>query len=359
MTANPASGAKKGSDVLAGQGSRVDTHNAFSPSVSNSDFVDLSALGGPRFILTVDTEEEFDWNQPFSREGHGTEHLKSVPRFQDMCNVAGVKPVYLIDYPIANDDYGVELLSGYAHADRAEIGVQLHPWVNPPFDELVSENNSYACNLLPELERAKLTALYEAIVSRCGLRPDIYRAGRYGAGPNTPQILKDLGISVDSSVRARFDYSAQGGPNYAQYPVNPYWIDRNCLLELPLTTVFSGVMRSAGNVVFGEWFGSNAARSILARSNMLERIALTPEGIPLEKALEAIDIALQEGVKVINLSLHSPSLAVGHTPYVRTDEQLDSLYRWFKAVFEHLEKGGVRPTTIAEIKAASLFNASE
>lgn len=356
MTANPASGAKKGSDVLAGQGSRVDPHNAFRPSVSNSDFVDLSALGGPRFVLTVDTEEEFDWNQPFSREGHGTKHLKAIPRFQDMCNVSGVQPVYLIDYPITDDGYGVELLSGYAHEGRAEIGVQLHPWVNPPFIEQVSVNNSYACNLPPELERAKLKALYEAIVSRCGLRPDIYRAGRYGAGPNTPQILKDLGISVDSSVRARFDYSTQGGPNYAQHPVNPYWIDRDGLLELPLTTVFSGVMRSAGNVVFGEWFGSQAARSILARSNMLERIALTPEGIPVEKALEAIDIALLEGVKVINLSFHSPSLAVGHTPYVRTDEHLDSLYAWFKAVFEHLERSGVRPTTISEIKAASLFN---
>lgn len=359
MTANPASGAKKGSDVLAGQGSRVEPHNAFSPSVSNSDFVDLSALGGPRFILTVDTEEEFDWNQPFSRQGHGTEHLKAVSRFQDMCNVAGVQPIYLIDFPITDDAYGVELLSGYAHSGRAEIGVQLHPWVNPPFTEPVSVQNSYACNLSPELERAKLTALYEAIVSRCGLRPDIYRAGRYGAGPNTPQILKDLGIAVDSSVRARFDYSTQGGPNYAQHPVNPYWIDRGCLLELPLTTVFSGVMRSAGNVVFGEWFGSNAARSILARSNMLERIALTPEGIPVEKALEAIDIALLEGVKVINLSFHSPSLAVGHTPYVRTDEQLDSLYAWFEAVFAHLERSGVRPTTIAEIKAASLFNVSD
>jgi len=75
--------------------------------------------------------------------------------------------------------------------------------------------------------------------------------------------------------------------------------------------------------------------------------------------LEAIDIALQEGVKVINLSLHSPSLAVGHTPYVQTVEQLDSLYVWFEAVFAHLERSDVRPTTIAEIKAASLFNVSD
>jgi hypothetical protein len=355
MMGNPGSGAKKGSDVLAEQGSRVDSHTPASSSVANPDFVDLSALGSPRFVLTVDTEEEFDWNQPFSREGYGTQHLKAVPRFQDMCDAAGVKPVYLIDYPITDDAYGAELLSGYAHVGRAEIGVQLHPWVSPPFDEEISVRNSYASNLPPELERAKLTNLYNAIVSRFGVRPDVYRAGRYGAGEHTPQILKDLGIAIDSSVRARFDYTAQGGPNYSQHPVNPYWIKRGHLLELPLTTVFAGAMRSAGNAVFGEWFGSQAARSVLARSSMLERIALTPEGIPVNKALEAIDLALHEGVKVINLSFHSPSLAVGHTPYVRTDEQLESLYDWFSAVFSHLEKSGVRSTTMAEIKAASLF----
>jgi hypothetical protein len=118
-------------------------------------------------------------------------------------------------------------------------------------------------------------------------------------------------------------------------------------------------MRSAGNVVFGEWFGSQTARSMLARSNMLERIALTPEGIPLVKAIEAIDIALLEGVKIINLSLHSPSLAVGHTPYVRDESQLAELYAWLSGVFSHLAASGIRPTTMAEIKRASQFKLPE
>jgi hypothetical protein len=319
------------------------------------DFVDLTALGSPRFVLTVDTEEEFDWNAPFARTGYGTEHLKSVPRFQALCEEHGIKPSYLVDFPITEDPFGVELLGGYADAGRAEIGVQLHPWVNPPFDEEVSVYNSYACNLPEALERAKLSHLHEAIVRRFGVKPDAYRAGRYGAGPHTAKILADLGIAIDSSVRSRFNYADQGGPDYTHHPVNPYWIERGTLLELPVTTVFGGAMRSAGNVVFGEWFGSQAARSVLARSNMLERIALTPEGIPIDKALEGVDLALAEGVRIINLSFHSPSLAVGHTPYVRDGAQLDQLYGWFEGVFAHLAASGVRPTTMAEIKAGSLF----
>lgn len=335
--------------------------NVKSPLLANSyapnfDFVDLSGLGSPRFILTVDTEEEFDWNRPFSRDGYGTKHLKDLPRFQDLCDSFGIKPCYLVDYPIMEDAYGVELLGGFAHSGRAEIGVQLHPWVNPPFDEILCTENSYACNLPPELERAKLTQLYNAIVSRTGIKPDSYRAGRYGAGSATSDILADLGITIDSSVRSRFDYSEQSGPNYTHHPVHPYWIKKDILLELPLTTVFAGAMRSAGNVVFGEWFGSQAARSVLARSNMIERIALTPEGIPLEKAIEGINLALKEGVPVINLSFHSPSLAAGYTPYIRTEEHLSALYTWFESVFQHLNENGVRPTTMAEIRMASQFN---
>ena len=47
--------------------------------------------------------------------------------------------------------------------------------------------NSYHCNLPPELERAKIEALTEAIEAGFGARPTIFKAGRYGFGPNTRQ----------------------------------------------------------------------------------------------------------------------------------------------------------------------------
>jgi hypothetical protein len=348
---------KSENDVLAKGGSGMGFKPDFSASCQ-TDFVDLSALGGPRFVLTVDTEEEFDWTAPFTRDGYGTEHIKSVPRFQALCANHGVKPCYLVDYPITQDPLAVELLGSYTSANQAEIGVQLHPWVSPPFDETLSTHNSYACNLPEPLERAKLSQLHAAIVERFGVFPDAYRAGRYGAGKNTPAILADLGLSIDSSVRSKFNYAPQEGPDYSRHPLNPYWIEKGRLLELPLTSVFGGVMRSVGDVVFGQWFASLPARSMLARSGMIERIALTPEGISLTKALEAVDIAINDGVKIINLSFHSPSLAVGHTPYVRDEGQLAALYAWFEGVFAHLHAAGVRPTTMAEIKAASGIHAA-
>ena len=312
--------------------------------------IDTSTLGGPFFLITIDTEEEFDWDGPFTRDQHGTTHVPAIERFQKLCDVHSVKPVYLIDYPIANDDRASELLGRYAKQGRAEIGVQLHPWVNPPFDEQLCEFNSFASNLDPQLERAKLSQLHALIVDKLGVNPDIYRAGRYGAGEYTPQILQDLGISIDTSVRSHFDYSPGGGPDYSGHGLNPYWLAPDKLLEIPVTTVFAGLLQCCGSKMFRHIFASDAARSALARSGLLERIALTPEGIPVEKAKIGIDAALKQGVPILNFSFHSPSLEAGHLGYTETDEDLENFYHWWDEVFAHLAARNVQPISPSEIK---------
>jgi hypothetical protein len=176
----------------------------------------------PRFVVTVDTEEEFDWSKPFERTGHGLSHVPRLAKFQQFCEGFGVTPVYLIDYPIASDP-GISAALGQAVADgRAEIGVQLHPWVNPPHAEDLTVSNSFAGNLEPALEEAKLVKLRDTI-SRAfnGTAPLIYRAGRYGVGPHTAAILGQASIAIDTSVRAHFDYSSQGGPDFTGLPAHP------------------------------------------------------------------------------------------------------------------------------------------
>jgi hypothetical protein len=335
-------------------GTAVDLKPAFPEPVRFVEFHDFET---PRFIVTVDTEEEFDWAAPFARDQHGTTHVASIDRFQRLCDDHGVRPAYLVDYPIAADDAAVALLGGYAHDARADIGVQLHPWVNPPYEEEPSVANSYACNLPPELERAKLVALHGLISERFAVTPQIYRAGRYGAGVNTRHILTELGLSIDTSVRSLFDYSEQGGPNYAECPLDPYWIKEGQLMELPLTTLFSGMLRAGGKRLFSRAFEAMTSRGLLARTGMLERIALTPEGIPAEKAMKAIDIALEQRVPILNFSFHSPSLAVGHTPYVRSEADLEAFYSWWMKVFAHLSARGVKPTHVEDIRRAAGISA--
>ncbi len=309
---------------------------------------------GQRVLLTVDTEEEFNWRGPFQREGHGLSHTAALPRFQSFCEGLGVAPVYLVDWPIVHDPRAVEVIGDAVRRGAAEVGVQLHPWVNPPFAEEVSMFNSFAGNLPPALEAAKFEALRDAIEAAFGAAPLVYRAGRYGLGPNTADLLKRNGIRVDTSVRPLFDYSFQGGPDYIGHPLTPYWTDdAQRLLELPVTSVHVGALRALGRRLRRPAAKIPRALGALSRLGLLERIPLTPEGVSMAEALRGIDIAVASGLPVLVLSLHSPSLAPGHTPYAVNEAAVDTLYAWLEGVYAHLATHNVSPCTIAEIIAAT------
>ena len=308
---------------------------------------------GQRTLLTVDTEEEFEWNDSFRSDGYGLAHVRWIAKFQQFCEGIGVVPIYLVDWPIAKDRQAQDIIGDAVARGKAEVGVQLHPWVNPPLKEEIYTRNSFAGNLPPSLEEEKFRRLRDAIEKGFEAAPLIYRAGRYGLGTQTARYLCAQGIAIDSSVRSRYNYSRHHGPDYSRHPVTPYWVDpERRLLELPLTTVFWGMLRQQGPQIFPLVEKLPRLGGLLAKTGMLERIALTPEGVSLDEALRGCDIAIDDGLPVLVLSFHSPSLAPGHTPYVRNEDDLDTLYDWLRGVYAYLDSRGVRSTTVAEIMSA-------
>jgi hypothetical protein len=321
---------------------------------ANDAFVRFAPGFGLRFVVTVDTEEEFDWSAPFARSTHSLEAIPRLAKFQQFCDGFGIAPIYLVDYPVAADPRAAQALGPAVASGRAEVGMQLHPWVNPPDDEEVNARNSFAGNLPEALERAKFARLRETVERAFGAPPLIYRAGRYGVGPNTAAILREGGIAIDTSVRSLFDYGGEGGPNFRAHPLHPWWVDRpGGLMELPLTSVFWGVLRRQGGVIHPALWRAPSLRGVLARLGLLERIPLTPEGIAAEEALKGIDVALDDGVPILVFSFHSPSLLPGHTPYVRDEDDLHRFYAWWRTCFEHLARRGVAPASVREIIAAA------
>ena len=316
-----------------------------------SELIKLDSDATPRVWVTIDTEEDFDWDAPFARTGYRLASVPALAECQGYFERAGVKPIYLVDWPIVADDRAVEILGAARNAGRCEIGAQLHPWVTPPYEEDVNERNSYTGNLPAELQRAKMTALRDAIRDRFGVQPTAYRAGRYGLGPDTAAMLAELGFRCDTSVRSGFDYHAGHGPDYRAAPLHPWWVKvgQGAVLEMPVTTVFGGLFGRAGRWLYHRT--SSNSHAALARLGLAERIALTPEGIPAERACIAIDIAIDLCLPVLNFSFHSPSLQPGNTPYVRSQADLDLFYRWWDVVLGHLARRGVEATTAAGILA--------
>lgn len=318
-----------------------------------ADAIDLDRVFGTRFLLFVDTEEEFDWNAPFSRTDHKVTAVKGLQEGHAFFAAAGVKPVYVTDYPMLENQAVVDMMAQWVAEGTADIGAHLHPWVNPPHVEEVNAANSYAGFLPEDLERAKLQALCDRIHLAFGQAPIAYRAGRYGAGPNTARLLEEMGFRLDSSVRSRFDYSADHGPDFYGMPLEPFWAGpRRSLIELPLSTAFTGLLRGSGQALYWAAQAMGPMRAALAKARLLSRVPLTPEGVPVRDAVDAIDALLESGVRVLNLSFHSPTLEPGHTPYVRDMGDLHAFYHWWEVVLEHLDRRGVRPATLARFLAA-------
>lgn len=309
---------------------------------------------GTRFTVFVDTEEEFDWRAPFSRDARGTGHMAAMPAAHARFAAQGVPLTWLVDHPIASCPRTAEILRRLIQDGRSAIGTQLHPWVNPPFDEEVNARNSFAGNLPAALEEAKLAALTDAIAVAFGARPLVYRAGRYGLGPNSLATLARLGYRADSSMRAGYDYSGDGGPDFSAIPNHAFRTGPGgAIVELPLTTVFTGALRGGGAALHRALGALPRGRGVAARLKLLSRVALTPEDMPLAEALEAIRVAVGEGVRLLNFSFHSPSVEPGHTPYVRDESDLAAFHRWWEAVFALLARLGVAPASLAELLDAA------
>ncbi len=191
-------------------------------------------------------------------------------------------------------------------------------------------------------ERAKLEVLTRAITEACGAAPRVYQAGRYGLGPHTPTWLSELGYRVDTSPSPGFDYSSEGGPNFTAWPPGAARFEGHPgLICLPVTgSLFGGLSRWGGGL--HRRLQGNSARSlklgaVLARSRLLERVRLSPEGADLAALQRLTRILLARGERIFTLYFHSPSLVPGHTEYVRTKAELEafldtlrSYWRWFR-----------------------------
>lgn len=301
---------------------------------------------GRRFIVFGDAEEEFDWTRPFRREATATDAIAALPEATRRFNACGAVPTYLVDYPVVNNAASAATMRAVAEAGRCDIGAQLHPWVTPPFDEDVTRFNSFTGNLPRALQRAKLAALTAKIEAATGMHPKTYRAGRYGVGADTAGLLVEQGYRLDVSVRALFDYSAEGGPDFSRHPPWPYRLAPT-LIELPLTATRIGTLRAAAR-----WRDAPGLRRFFSRMKLLGHVSLTPEGMPLAHALEAIAAMLDGDLPIFSLSFHTPSVEPGHTPYVRDQADLTQFWRWWDGVFDAFARAGVTPVRSDEIVAA-------
>lgn len=303
----------------------------------------LPAGHPPVLLVVLDTEEEFDWSRPFDRRSRSVSAIQGLVPLQAMFDEIGVRPTYVVDYPVAATPGSAQVLAEFAARGVAEIGAHLHPWVTPPDVEDVTTLNSYGGNLEPTLERAKLESVAGAIERNFGYRPRTFKAGRYGLGTQTLDALRQLGFETDLSSTPYFNWSGDGGPDFRDYPTWPYWIPGTPpLLEIPTSGGYFGPLRRLGAHLIpvnnANGSGNPPLASVLRRLKLARRVMLSPEGAQLWELQALTDTLLESGDGVITLSFHSPTVLPGHTPFVRDESEREAFFLRIRRYVEWLDR---------------------
>ena len=173
--------------------------------------------------------------------------------------------------------------------------------MTPPFSETVNRANSYACNLGEQLEEAKLRVLTESIETHVGVRPRIYKAGRYGFGTSTVSVLERLDYDTRRQRQPADGLQRDNGPNFEAFTGTPFFFGTSRrLLEVPCTHGFAGFARAIGRSLHRASQTSllRALRftGVLRRAGALNKIMLSPETSTLDEMKAVTRSLFADGV---------------------------------------------------------------
>ncbi len=317
------------------------------------ELVDVPRESPPMLLSVIDTEEEFEWGAPFDPAATSVTAMAHAGRGQEIFDRFGVRPCYVVDYPVAASASGSAPLREFVADGRAVFGAHLHPWVTPPVEEEISVRNSFAGNLPQHLESGKLANLGRRLEETFGEPPVIYKAGRYGFGPRTASILEAQGYLVDLSFSPPYDYRDEGGPSYVDATCKPFWFGSGRrLLGIPCSGAYVGFWRPGAHRIYSLAKQPLPERlrvaGILSRLGAIERLHLSPEGYTFAEMRRLTLALLRRGVRLFTMCYHSPSLEPGHTPYVRNHDELQEFLGRLRRYLEFFidELGGVSMTPL-------------
>ena len=301
----------------------------------------VSEAGRRMCCIAIDAEEDFDWDNPIQGTPKTTFHLRNLRVLEGILAAYGATPTYLLTYPVLMDPEAVTIIRRQLEKSACAVGLQLHPWVTPPFGDDKSHRASFLGNLDAGQEEQKLLALRSRFIECFGFEPRVYRAGRYGLSEHTPALLEKHGFTIDTSIAPRTDFSGNGGPDYIGQDNTMFWFGaEKKLLEVPLCRSIVGWGGARAQQVYQALAEHGDHRfglmALMARSRYAERITLSPEGNDVTAMRRLVNGLLARGQTILPLSFHSSSLQAGHNPYVRSVADLHGFYDRLSAILDHM-----------------------
>lgn len=292
----------------------------------------------PCLHVVVDTEAAFDRTEGFDRSRTAVTGMREQEPAQQLFESLGVRPLYLVDHAVASQPEGYGPLREMQDRHACVIGALMQARITPPFEGEEAAGPARGGIPARDLEERKLRSLIAAIRQNFGIAPLFFRAAHHGFGPDTMDLLAELGFQVDFSLLPHADLRARGGPDFRLAECVPYRVSLQRLLCVPVARGQIGALAPMSprlqRLVQHPVMDRLQLPGLLARLNLADTVTLTPEGVTSEDQIRLIDAMMARGCRTFVLHYHSPSLAM-RTPYVRTDAERAEFLRRIDAVCRH------------------------
>jgi peptidoglycan/xylan/chitin deacetylase (PgdA/CDA1 family) len=310
----------------------------------------------PYLLVGIDTEGDNQWDAA-ARLNQRFENIYALPRLHALFARHGVRPTYVITYPVARDPAAAEVLRGLKRGGDCEIGAHHHVWETPPFTEDDVRRHDYAANLPLGTFEAQLASLTDAIAEAVGERPVSYRSGRFGFSASHVAALEARGYRVESSVAPLFYEAHKHGPDFVEAPLGPYFLAYDSatrpgtsgVLEIPVSAALNRRMPKRLQYLYARAPRPYMTKRVLRKLGVAHVRWLRPSYSSLDDMIGLARDLASSGEPVLNLLFHSSEAIVGGSPYNRTDAELtafcDRLERFFDFARTSLN---ATPATFAE-----------
>lgn len=291
-----------------------------------------------KWIITVDTEGDNLWKWKPGEE-ITTENAKCIARFQNLCEQYSFKPVYLVNFEMAQSDVLVSTLKNKVLEGKCEIGMHLHAWNSPPAFDLpkLYVGCPYITEYPKEVVMEKHIFLRDYIEERFAVRPVTYRAGRWATNATLFDVLDELGFLVDCSITPGINLSWNQGmsvPNGNDYSMEKHSVKKitDTLIEVPMTTC---KRRS----VHGKTLKNRLSNLLKGRDFWLRPAINT-----YSEMIHLINIMEGQQSDYLEFMIHSSELLPNGSPYCKTEEDVEEYYKKMEAVFQHVSRNYVGVT---------------
>ena len=312
------------------------------------------------FMMTVDTEEEWDWDRGWPTENLSLMNIGLLPSFQEICDRYGVATTYFADQAVFDSPPARDILLSLADRPNVEIGMHIHPWNTPPVVDRgpVRARETFLHNLPVGLIKQKLASVYGCFRDS-GLTPTSFRGGRYSSGGPIQEFLQDHGFLADASVCPFSTWSDDGSPDYRQRDLEPVRLpphreNQSALWEIPLTLAFTRrpfqLWRRWYDLVERSWLSKLRLIGIGERLGLVRKVWLNFES-PLGAHMTDLLNRLQhQAVHAVCFSVHSSSLLPGGNSFTRTEADATRLFARLESVFHSLhDNPAFQPATVSQV----------